>query len=199
MVAARVRASGPSDPPVMSAFKYCPRCASPLEVRSHGGLERQSCPDSACGYVHWDNPTPVVAAIVEHEGGIILARNRAWPMKFFGLITGFLEKVDPSPEIGVLREVKEELGLDASTANFVGHYPFERMNQLIIAFHVPANGAIVLGEELSEWKRIDPQNAVYWPAGTGFALRDWLRGRGYDPKEMNLPRPSAPQPEPENR
>ena len=169
-------------------FKFCPRCAAPLQRAVHGGAERLGCTRPDCGYVNWDNPTPVVAAIVEHDGAIILARNRAWPMKFYGLITGFLEKDDPSPEDAVRREVKEELGLDAAVANFVGHYAFQRMNQIIIAYHVPAAGEIVLGEELVEYKRIEPAKARYWPAGTGHALRDWLRGRGFDPQPMELPR-----------
>jgi 8-oxo-dGTP pyrophosphatase MutT (NUDIX family) len=31
-----------------------------------------------------------------------------------------------------LREVKEELGLDATLGAFVGVYPFERLNQIIV-------------------------------------------------------------------
>ncbi len=58
--------------------------------------------------MHWDNPVPVVAAIVEHEGAVILARDRDWPEKMFRLVTGFLEN-DETPEQGVAREVKEEL------------------------------------------------------------------------------------------
>ena len=50
-----------------------------------------ACPDTSCGYVHWDNPLPVVAAIVEYEGRILLARNAAWQEGMFALITGFLE------------------------------------------------------------------------------------------------------------
>ena len=169
-------------------FKFCPQCGGPLAPGRHGGVERNACADSACGFVHWENPTPVVAAIVEHEGGVILARNKLWPMKFYGLITGFLEKHDPSPEQAVLREVKEELGLDGSASNFVGHYAFQRMNQIIIAYHVPASGEIVLGEELSEWKRVELAKARYWPAGTGFALRDWLRVKGFDPQPLEMPR-----------
>ncbi len=38
-------------------------------------------------------PIPVVAAIVELDGMVILARNRLWPEKMFGLVTGFLEGV----------------------------------------------------------------------------------------------------------
>ena len=111
-----------------------------MSTQHHGGLDRQACTSGSCGYVHWDNPVPVVAAIVEHEGDIILARNVAWPGNFFALITGYLEKNDPSPEIGARREVKEELNLDAQEVTFVGHYPFARQNQLIIAYHVVATG-----------------------------------------------------------
>lgn len=169
-------------------YQFCPYCGGPLSPVDHGGLPRPTCAKPGCNFIHWDNPVPVVAAVVEHEGGIILARNALWPMKFYGLITGFLEKNDPSPHEAVLREVKEELGIDGSAANFIGHYPFPRMNQLLIAYHVPAAGEIVLGEELSEWKRVAFDEAQYWPGGTGFALRDWLRGRGHDPQAMDFPR-----------
>ena len=122
-------------------YKFCPTCTKPLQKAPvDGGPERLRCPDRACGFVLWDNPVPVVAAIVEHQGQIILARNKLWPPKMFALITGFLEKDDPHPEHGVLREVEEELGLKGKVAEFIGHYPFERMNQIIIAYHVVAEG-----------------------------------------------------------
>jgi len=159
----------------MQRFRFCPHCAAPLEAGVHGGIERLAC-SAGCGYVHWDNPVPVVAAIVEHEGGVILARNKDWPEKMFGLITGFLEK-DETPESGIAREVKEELGLQATATNFVGLYPFARRNELLIAFHVPATGAIVLNEELADYKRIVPEKLRPWDFGTGLALADWLRNR----------------------
>lgn len=165
-----------------AAYRFCPRCATPLETGVvDEGQPRLRCPDRACGYVHWDNPVPVVAAIVEHQGDIILARNRAWPPKMFALITGFLEKGDPHPESGVLREVEEELGLKGRVAEFVGHYPFERMNQIIIAYHVVAEGEIQLGEELVEYRRVPPAQLRPWPAATGLALRDWMLKRGLTP------------------
>ena len=90
----------------MKPYAYCPLCATPLQNAELGGRLRRVCPDAACGFVHWDNPVPVVAAIVEHEGQIILARNVAWPASFYALITGFLERGE-EPEIGVQREVEE--------------------------------------------------------------------------------------------
>ncbi|MDE0855932.1 MAG: NUDIX domain-containing protein, partial [Nevskia sp.] len=163
-------------------FKFCPRCTQPLSMAAvDQGPPRLRCPDSACGFVHWDNPVPVVAAVVEHQGEVVLARNRLWPPKMFALITGFLEKDDPDPASGVLREVDEELGLKGRVAGFIGHYPFERMNQIIIAYHVVAEGDIVLGEELLEYKKVPPEKLRPWPAATGLALRDWMLRRGLTP------------------
>src|SRR5258705_12617108 len=112
----------------MSEFKYCPRCASELVPRDAGGKPRPTCPKD--GFVHWGNPLPVVGALVEHQGHIILARGRGWPEKMFGIITGFLEAGE-TPEAGVLREVKEELGLDAEIVALIGVYIFEMRNELI--------------------------------------------------------------------
>lgn len=94
----------------MTEYRFCPRCAKPLAERAdpehEGSRVRQSCPDVECGYVHWNNPLPVVAAIVEYEGKILLARNAAWAEGMFALITGFLENGE-TPEQGIAREVLE--------------------------------------------------------------------------------------------
>ncbi|WP_028081160.1 NUDIX domain-containing protein [Solimonas soli] len=163
-------------------YQYCPRCAAPLATRPHGGFERRACEREGCGFIFWDNPTPVVAAVVEHEGQLLLARNVAWPAGTYALITGFLER-NEIPHEAAQREVEEELGLKPRGAHFIGHYSFERMNQLIIAYHVPAEGVVTLNEELAEWKHVPFGEADYWPAATGLALRDWLRSRGFEPKE----------------
>jgi len=166
-------------------FKFCPRCTQPLETVQYDGVTRQRCPDKACGFVHWNNPVPVVAAIIEHGDRVLLARNKLWPEKFFGLVTGFLEK-DETPESGVLREVQEEVGLTGTIAGFVGHYGFPQMNQLIIAFHVKAEGEIRLNEELAEYKLLAPDKVRPWPTGTGHAMRDWLAARGHHPEVRKI-------------
>ena len=67
----------------MTQFKFCPACATPLEwiaLNEDGGLkERLRC--VGCGYTHWNNPTPVLAAVIEYQGQVLLARNAAWPGK----------------------------------------------------------------------------------------------------------------------
>ena len=158
------------------SFNYCPSCRSEITDQIIEQEPRRACSSDDCNFVHYENPTPVVAAIVEHEGEIILAHNREWPMRFFGLITGFLEK-NELPEPAVLREVKEELNLDAHSPTLIGHYRFTAMNQLIIAYHVHAEGEITLNHELDEYKRVKIEKLRPWPTGTGEAVADWLRSK----------------------
>lgn len=134
-------------------FKFCPRCAGPLQPRAYDTGARLSCTNPDCGFVHWDNPLPVVAALVEHEGQFILARNAQWPRRIFSVITGFLEKHE-SPEQAVIREVKEELNLEGAVTRFIGHYPFAEQNQLILAYAVQASGTLQTNHELAEIKRL---------------------------------------------
>lgn len=162
----------------MTDPRFCPRCATPLTHFDHEGKSRLGCPDATCGYVHWDNPVPVVAAIIEHHGQVLLARNRTWPEKMFGLVTGFLERGE-TPAEAVLREVAEETGLAGEVVSLVGVYAFAPHNQVILAYHVRTEGEVRLGEELVEVKLLPPGKVRTWPFGTGQALADWLRAGGY--------------------
>ena len=51
-------------------FKFCPNCATPLEMiaslEDGGEVQRMRC--VACGYTHWNNPVPVLAAVIEYNG-----------------------------------------------------------------------------------------------------------------------------------
>ncbi len=163
------------------AYKFCPQCAAPLITTDIDGRERIKCP--ACDFVFWDNPIPVLAAIVEHEGKVILTRNKGWPQKWLGIVTGFLEAGE-TPEEGALREVKEELGLDGEIVSFIGHYPFEMRNQIIFAYHIRIEGEIKMGEELESIKALAPEEIRPWDVGTGPALKDWLAARA---KSANKP------------
>ena len=164
-------------------FKYCPNCATPLELiaalEDGGAKERLRC--VACGYTHWNNPTPVLAAVIEYEGKILLARNAAWTAKAYALITGFMEAGE-TPKDGIAREIQEETNLHASELHLIGVYDFQRMNQVIIAYHAVCSGEVRLSPELVDYKLMRHEDVLCWPAGTGYALADWLTSRGHEPK-----------------
>jgi ADP-ribose pyrophosphatase YjhB (NUDIX family) len=126
--------------------------------------------------VFWNNPTPIVGAIVERDDEIVLVRNKGWPEGIFALVSGFLEAGE-TPDQCVLREVKEELGLEGVIESFIGYYSFFQMNQLILAFHVKANGDITIGNEIADIKILPPEKLKPWPFGTGPAVKDWLERR----------------------
>jgi NAD+ diphosphatase len=164
----------------MQEMKFCPCCAAPLRPHTTEGRERLACSSDSCDYVFYDNPVPVVAAVVEHGETVLLVRGKGWPEKWYGLVTGFLEKGE-SPEQGVLREVREELGLRGEVVSFIGAYPFPEMNQVILAYHVRAHGEIEMGDELAGVKAVPPDKLRPWPLGTGHAVRDWLERRSQEP------------------
>ncbi len=175
--------------------RHCTHCATPLEwlvqAEDGGDKSRLRCP--ACGWTHWNNPTPVLAAVIECEdrdGRLLLARNAAWPGKMFGLVTGFMEAGE-TPQQGIAREVAEETSLQASVGELIGVYDFQRMNQLIVAYHVRARGEIVLSPELAEYRLFAPAEVKCWPAGTGQALAAWLRSRGVEPQWLDGGRPAS--------
>ena len=172
-------------------FRYCPQCATPLQLLAQeedgGAKTRLRCP--ACAWTHWNNPTPVLAAVIEcadRDGQLLLARNAAWKGKAYGLITGFMEAGE-TPQEGIAREVAEETALQVDALNLIGVYDFQRMNQVIIAYHALARGEVRLSPELAEYRLYAPQDVRCWRAGTGHALADWLRTRGHEPQFFDLP------------
>ncbi len=166
-------------------MKFCPLCTSELVEKYLSDAMRMACPAEDCEFVHWDNPTPVVAVVVEHRGEIVLANNYAWPEHIFSVITGFLEKKESAAE-GAAREVKEELGLTAVHTELIDIYPFARMNQIIMGYFVRAKGKIQLNEELRSYKHVRAEDLFTWDSATGYILRDWLNSQGFNPPEKNL-------------
>lgn len=154
-------------------MNYCPMCATELTTIEIEHRNRQSCPSEACNFTDWNNPTPVVAAIIEWNNKVLLVHNTEWPDKVFGLVTGFLEEKE-APEQAIAREIKEELNLRAETVSLVGAYAFEHMNQVIIAYHAECSGEITLNEELDDYKLLDRSKLKPWGFGTGLAVKDWL-------------------------
>jgi NAD+ diphosphatase len=163
-------------------FRFCPACAAPLALQSQmeDGGEKSRLRCTACDYTHWNNPTPVLAAVVEYQGKILLARNAAWTAEKFALITGFMEAGE-TPEGGIAREIAEETNLQTSALKLLGVYDFQRMNQVIIAYHAVCHGEVRLSPELVDYKLYAFEDVLCWPAGTGYALADFLTSRGHHP------------------
>lgn len=158
-------------------MKYCPLCKCELSDRTVGGRIRLACPATECRFVHWNNPIPVVAGLVEWRGAYLLARVAGWPAGIFSFLTGFVEEGE-APEVAVIREVEEELGLTARNVQLIGHLPLRQLNQLIIAYSVRATGNVSLSEELAETQCMSAAELAQFDFGPLELTRDivhaWL-------------------------
>ena len=159
-------------------MNFCPQCAEPLSDVILDGEERRACVIQTCGFVLWNNPTPVVAMIVELDDGVVLAHNVVWPEDFYSIITGYLEAGE-APEECARRETEEELGLIPLSSSLVGVYSFPEQNQVIIAYHVRAEGMVKLNHELDAFKIVPKEKLKGWKKATGLAIIDWLEAEGF--------------------
>jgi NAD+ diphosphatase len=156
-------------------MKYCPSCASVLKQSVIDGAQRYVCTNPQCDYVCWNNPVPVVAALVESAGRYILARNVQWPREIFSLITGYLESGE-TPEQAVLREVNEELGLQGRIVRQIGNYAFLAKNQVILSYEVQAWGTIQTNSELAEVKTLLPDELADYDFGPLYLTQQIIAG-----------------------
>lgn len=101
-------------------FKYCPRCATELELRpsSPPDPDRPACPN--CGFVHYENPSPTVQAWIERDGEFLALRRNQDPNRGeWNMPGGFVEPGESGPE-AIAREVREETALEVEPGEVIG-------------------------------------------------------------------------------
>ena len=104
-------------------FRYCPRCATELEMRPSEGPDpdRPACPN--CGFVHYENPAPTVQAWIDRDGEFLALRRNQEPMKGeWNMPGGFVEQGETGAEAAA-REVREETGLEIEVVESLGAFP----------------------------------------------------------------------------
>ena len=111
-----------------SRHRFCANCGHATEI-IRGGWSR-SCP--ACSAEHFPRVDPVVIMLVEHDGKLLLGRHSHWPEGRYSALAGFVE-VGESVEAAVIREVKEEAGIDVGSVRYVASQPWPFPSSLMIA------------------------------------------------------------------
>jgi len=129
--------------------QFCPQCAAPLAFAVVHGRERECCP--ACGHVIFHNPAPVGLAMIECAGRLVLIRRATAPLLgYWAPPAGYVEVGEAVPQ-AVVREAKEESGLDIALDELLGVYSRADVNVLIVAYRASViGGAPVAGDDASE-------------------------------------------------
>jgi ADP-ribose pyrophosphatase YjhB (NUDIX family) len=135
-----------------------------MERFAEDGFGREKC--VKCGWVHYHNPRPTVSAIISRHGKILLSHRLADPFKgMWDLPGGFMEEME-SPENGVKRETREELGVEIEIKKLIGvfgptQYPFGGQEGYNVDIYYQARiisgePAAMTGSDVMEIKWFDP-------------------------------------------
>lgn len=101
-------------------YRYCMVCGGSLRRVRQEGLQRLRC--RRCGWIFYGNPIPAAVALVVRGGKVLLGRRAAAPYRgTWDLPGGFLEAGE-TPERGLAREVREELGARIRSARFLSFF-----------------------------------------------------------------------------
>jgi 8-oxo-dGTP diphosphatase len=91
-------------------FRYCPRCAAPLNHEERFGSVRPVCPQ--CGWIHFVDPKVAAAVLIEEGGRVLLVRRANEPFRgLWTLPAGFINGGE-DPAEAAARECLEETGLN---------------------------------------------------------------------------------------
>ena len=97
-------------------LKYCPECKQPLKELANSFY----C--SRCQEKIYKNSKPCAGILPIKSGKVFLAKRAIEPHKgAFDIIGGFLNNGE-HPEMGTVRETKEETGLDIRIIELLGIY-----------------------------------------------------------------------------
>jgi NAD+ diphosphatase len=123
--------------------RFCGACGTPTELAE--GERARRCP--ACEQLAFPRVSPAVIVLVTRGHEALLARGRRFPEPMYSCVAGF---VDPgeSLEEAVVREVREEVGIDVRDVRYFGSQPWPFPHQLMVGFTAEwEGGEIVVDEE----------------------------------------------------
>ncbi len=153
--------------------QFCGRCGVLLKAKPD---ERaKACPQ--CGLLHFPRLAPAIIVLVERGNQLLLARSRHFMPGMYSVLAGFVEPGE-SLEEAVVREVKEEVGIEVKDIKYFGSQPWPFPHSLMIGFTATyASGEILLdGEEIEEagWFTFDTLPRIPGKISIARKLIDWF-------------------------
>lgn len=123
--------------------QFCGRCGKPTEA--HPGERARACPD--CNMMFFPRLSPAVIILIQKGDEFLLARNHRFPPGLYSIIAGFVEAGETLEET-VVREIREEVGIEVKNIRYFGSQPWPFPNSLMFGFTAEyAGGEIRLAED----------------------------------------------------
>jgi NAD+ diphosphatase len=167
--------------------RYCSRCGSPT-VATEGG-HVMVCNNPECKHQHFPRSDPATIMLVHRPGFCLLGRQPSWPEDVYSTLAGFVEAGE-SAEQAVVREVKEESGIEIRNLRYFSSQPWPFPQSLMLGFFAEAvTTDIVVGTELADvrWFSVEETRNVLARLSARFPhldtiarrlIRTWLEEQG---------------------
>ncbi len=148
--------------------QYCSRCAAPADYAS--SERAKVC--TRCKSVYYPKVSPAIIVAVKKGNELLLARNKQRKHNFYSVLAGFVEPGETLEEC-VIREVREETGIEVDNIQYFSSQPWPFPNALMIGFTADyAGGEIrVDGREIADAGWFTPDNLPEVPGPISIARK----------------------------
>jgi NAD+ diphosphatase len=109
--------------------RFCGHCGTP--TGRHPAERSRVCP--SCGLQHFPRLSPAVITLIEDGERILLARSPHFAPGVYSTLAGFVEPGE-SLEEAVVREVREEVGVELADLRYFASQPWPFPNSLMVGF-----------------------------------------------------------------
>jgi len=127
--------------------QHCPKCGTPTVVEQ-GGWARRCFKDNNQIFPRTD--PAIIVAITDQEDRILLGSQGTWEQNRWSILAGFVEAGE-SLEAAVVREMKEECGLEVFEVEYLYSQSWPFPQSLMLGFKAKADSSIEFvpdGEEI---------------------------------------------------
>ncbi len=155
--------------------RFCGRCGAPFSY--FATMSSLKC--TACGQLSFPKLSPACIVLITRGDEILLARSYHYANSMYSLIAGFVEAGE-SAEACVVREVKEEVGLEIEDLEYFGTQPWPFPHSFMIGFFAryKSGEIIIQEEELEDAKWFTKKTLPDLPYSTSIAyqmIQTWLQ------------------------
>jgi NAD+ diphosphatase len=112
-----------------ATHRFCGRCATATERAP--GERAMRCP--SCGLSAYPRIAPAIIVLVRKGDQALLAHGARFPAPFYSTLAGFVEPGE-SLEETLVREVKEEVGIDVGDIRYFGSQSWPFPHSLMLGF-----------------------------------------------------------------
>ena len=145
----------------LQTHQFCGACGSP--TRMHSRERAVVCVE--CGHVYYPRINPCVIVLVQNGHELLLARHQRYKSRYFSCLAGFIE-VGETAEQAIMREIKEEAGIEVENIRYVKSQSWPFPSQLMLGFFASYKTGVLRPDmsEISELRWFTPDSLPEVPS-----------------------------------